>query len=280
MSFLLITPKADVPSGGHLYNQRIAELTGCAVAPLEAAVFQRVNVVDSLYLNASRLPESFFWLLHWLPEEHVDVLSRARGLIVTSHFMAQRVRSLGFDHVAVCEPGLDARYFERERVERRGHHVLTVANFEARKGHLALLEALARAPEPWTWELIGDTRRDPELTARFQARVGELDLEARVALRGSCSPDEVFAAYARADLFALLPTYEPYGMVFAEAVASGVPVVAPRHGEIPRIVGSAGVLVDDDAAAAISRAFRDRPTRVADFPRWEQTAHQFTEALR
>ena len=267
MKFLLVTPRSDVPSGGHLYNQRIAQLTGCDVAPLEAAKFQPVNVIDSLYLGAPNLPDDFVWLLHWLPDGHD--LSRARGIIVTSEFMASRVRALGFTNVAVCEPGLDDRYFETPRRKRTGHHVLTVANFVAHKGHLALLEAMKRVEEPWTWELIGSFE-DPALVHEFRQRLG--GLEARVTLRGACSPDEVFDAYERADVFALFPEHESYGMVFAEAVARGLSIVAPAIGEVPRIVGSAG-------SADISSAFRDRPTRAPDFPRWSQTAARFVEAV-
>ncbi|MGV3621761.1 MAG: glycosyltransferase family 4 protein [Archangium sp.] len=267
MKFLLVTPRSDVPSGGHLYNQRIAELTGCDVAPLEHAKFQRVNVIDSLYLGASNLPDDFVWLLHWLPDGH-DV-SRARGIIVTSEFMASRVRAQGFTNVAVCEPGLDDRYFEPPR-KKAGHHVLTVANFLPHKGHPALIEEMKRVKEPWTWELIG-AFEDQALVDEFRERLH--GFESRVTLRGSCSPDEVFEAYERADVFALLPQHEAYGMVFAEAAARGLSIVAPDIGEIPRIVGSA-------RSPDVSSAFRDRPTRTADFPRWSQTAANFTAALQ
>lgn len=276
MKFLLVTPEADVPSGGHLYNQHVAALTGCAVAPLERAVFQRVNVVDSLYLGAGGLPDDFVWLLHWLPAGH-DV-TRARGVIVTSEFMAAKVRALGVRNVAVCEPGLEDRYFVQPRRARSGRHVLTVANFEERKGLLSLLESLAHVDAPWSWEIIGDMTRDPAHTRCFVARVEELCLRERVVLRGSQSPDFVFDAYGRADVFAMLPTYEPYGMVFAEAVARGVPVVASAVGALPRIVGAGGY-VGGDAAENIARAFKERPTRVADFPRWADTVARFTAAL-
>lgn len=266
MKFLLVTPHSDVPSGGHLYNRHIAQLTNCEVSSLEHAKFQRVNVIDSLYLGASNLPDDFVWLLHWLPDGHD--LSKARGIIVTSEFMASRVRALGFTNVAVCEPGLDDRYFSQRR-EKTGHHVLTVANFVAHKGHLALLEVMKRVEAPWTWELIGSFE-DEALVREFRSRLGEF--ESRVTLRGSCSPDEVFDAYERADVFALLPEHEGYGMVFAEAVARGLPVVAPAIGEIPRIVGSAG-------SPDIASAFRDRPSREPDFPRWSQTAARFVDAL-
>lgn len=272
MKFLLVTPEADAPSGGHLYNQRVAALTGCAVAPLERAVYARVNVVDSLYLGADGLPDDFVWLLHWLPAGH-DV-TRARGVIVTSEFMAAKVRALGVRNVAVCEPGLEDRYFAQPRRARSGRHVLTVANFVSHKGHFALLDAMKRVPGEWTWELIGAL--DEALVREFRARLG--GFASRVTVRGVCSRDEVFDAYERADVFALLSEHESYGMVFAEAVARGVPVVASAVGALPRIVGTGGY-VGGDAAENIARAFNERPTRVADFPRWADTAARFTAAL-
>ncbi len=296
MKFLLVTPEADAPSGGHLYNQHVAALTGCRVTSAERAAFhlEEPVVVDSLYLGRVTPPVPFVWLLHWLPDEvggspFDDALRRARGLIVTSHFMAGRLRARGFSNVSVCEPGLEARYLERNVTPRQpAHRVLTVANFEVRKGHEALLEALAQCAVPWKWELIGDSRRDPALAARFAARVRDLDLSRRVCVRGSCSPDDVFDAYSRADVFALFPTYEPYGMVFAEAVASGVPVVAPRVGEVPQIVADAGVLFDslDDAPAAIDMAFLrgaelsvNALSRRARFLLWSDTSAAVTAAV-
>ena len=60
---------------------------------------------------------------------------------------------------------------------------------------------------------------------KLKTRVKELGLEGRFVFTGALSDDEKWAACARADLFAL-PTYsENFGIVVAEALWAGVPVI-------------------------------------------------------
>jgi glycosyltransferase involved in cell wall biosynthesis len=50
---------------------------------------------------------------------------------------------------------------------------------------------------------------------------------------------------------------EQFGRVLVEAMACGVPVVASRSGEIPHVVGDAGVLVEEGDAGALRAALAD-----------------------
>jgi glycosyltransferase involved in cell wall biosynthesis len=76
--------------------------------------------------------------------------------------------------------------------------------------------------------------------------------------------------YARADVFALVSTFEPFGVVVREAVAAGLPIICSRRagaaGDIA-VEGRNALLVDpDDAgqiAAALTRVIDDPPLRAA-----------------
>lgn len=83
---------------------------------------------------------------------------------------------------------------------------------------------------PWMCELVytlsGDVEREYE--AKVKERVKELGLEDQFIFTGALNDDEKWLAYARADLF-VLPTYsENFGIVVAEALWAGVPVITTK----------------------------------------------------
>ena len=82
----------------------------------------------------------------------------------------------------------------------------------------------------WVCELVytvsGELEREYEL--KVKARVKELGLEDRVVFTGALNDDEKWAAYTRADVF-VLPTYsENFGIVVAEALWAGAPVITTK----------------------------------------------------
>jgi glycosyltransferase involved in cell wall biosynthesis len=103
----------------------------------------------------------------------------------------------------------------------------------------------------------------------------------------------LFAAYQGADIFCLPSRYEGYGMVAAEAMAHGLPVVVSAAGALPEAVGDAGLLVPpDDApalAASLTRLLDDRAeadrraaashARAQSLPGWDVTARIISDAL-
>jgi glycosyltransferase involved in cell wall biosynthesis len=97
--------------------------------------------------------------------------------------------------------------------------------------------------------VVGD---GPEL-ANLEQLAGELDVRARFT--GDRPLEAVVEAYVAADVFALLSTHEPWGVVVNEAAACGLPLVlSDRVGAASDLLrdGENGVLVpvgDVDASA-------------------------------
>jgi glycosyltransferase involved in cell wall biosynthesis len=132
--------------------------------------------------------------------------------------------------------------------------VLAASRIEAWKGHANLIRALATlGSRRWTlWVAGGAQRRhERDYAAAIAGEVGRLGLESRVKFLGERR--DVRQLLAGADLFAQANTEpEPFGVVFAEALLAGVPVVTTRMGGAPEIVDeSCGRLVPGKDQAAL-----------------------------
>ena len=177
--------------------------------------------------------------------------------------------------------------------------MLCVATITPRKGHAELVEALALASRrlpraDWHLRCVGSLERDPACAARLRDRIASHGLAGRIELAGERDEDVVDRLYGEADVFVLASHHEGYGMVLAEALAHGLPVVSTRAGAIPETVPpAAGLLVppgDVDALAeALCRilaepALRHRLAAGAQaagsrLPGWDDTADRFLEVL-
>jgi glycosyltransferase involved in cell wall biosynthesis len=171
--------------------------------------------------------------------------------------------------------------------------LLAVGAVIPRKGYDVLVSALARlARLRWHLVIAGDGGRSPETLRRLEAEIAAFDLADRISLLGAVSSEQLASLYQRCDLFVLPSRFEGYGMVFAEAIAHGLPVVGTTAGAIPETVpDAAGVLVPPDdvetLAAALRRLIEDpaererlaAAARAARFPSWREQAVAFARLL-
>jgi glycosyltransferase involved in cell wall biosynthesis len=228
---------------------------------------------------------------------------RARLLLVASQALAEHMTTEGFprERIRVVPPGRDVAPAPTGpppelRVGRRAG-LLCVANWVERKGILSLLEATAQLPERLaTLHLAGDDRADPRYAAMVRARLSRPDLAGRVVVHGPLPREQVAALYQAADLFVLPSFREPYGTVWGEAMAFGLPVVGWRAGNLPHLAehGREGLLVRpgdvDGLSGALGHLAGDEALcrrmgeaarrRAAGRPTWEQSAAMFFAALR
>ena len=173
--------------------------------------------------------------------------------------------------------------------------LLTVATLTHRKAHDVLIEALARIKDlPWTSDLVGSLDRDTKITANIRDLIAKHGLQDRVTLLGEMRDAALSNTYSTADIFALPSRHEGYGMVFAEALARGIPVVACAAGAVSDTVPKGtGILVPPDDPGALAdalravlsdQAYRRRLSDAAwaygqTLPQWDETAAQVSEAL-
>jgi glycosyltransferase involved in cell wall biosynthesis len=204
------------------------------------------------------------------------------------------------ERIVVVAPGSNVAPPPTELPDlRRGRPVafLSVGNWMARKGTLELLEAFADLDRDVAiLHLVGRDDVEPRYSARVRARLAAPDLVDRVVCHGPASRTEVAGLYRAADAF-VLPSYrEPYGTVYGEALAAGLPVVGWRAGNLPHLAENLrdGVIlppgdvagltaalrrlaVDHEWRASLSVGARQRGRRL---PTWDDTAAAFFGALR
>ncbi len=86
---------------------------------------------------------------------------------------------------------------------------------------------------------------NPSLEKELRNLCKELGIEDRVEFAGEVNPVEIHSHFLDADIFFSTTAFEPFGIVFIEAMAAGIPIVAPRIGGIPDVVSNgAGFLVE------------------------------------
>ena len=180
------------------------------------------------------------------------------GIIVTSAFTARGLRRFGVDagRVRVVEPGTDPPPRPAQRAPRDPPQLLSVGAVVPRKGHDVLVRALARLAD-LSWECVcaGSLDRDPAHAARVLADVEAQGLAGRVRFAGECDRATLAALYGESALFVLASHYEGYGMVLAEALAHGLPIVSTTGGAIPETVpAAAAVLVPPGDERALAGA--------------------------
>jgi len=177
-------------------------------------------------------------IARWLYQDRD--LKCAAALHATAESEAEQFSKLGFNNPVIVSPnGVNVpKNFSRvERVEKK--RVLFVSRMHPKKGVLELVEAwnklssvssVCSVVKDWCCELVytinGDFEREYE--KKVKARVKELGLEDQFIFTGALNDDDKWQAYARADLF-VLPTYsENFGIVVAEALWAGVPVITTK----------------------------------------------------
>ena len=122
----------------------------------------------------------------------------------------------------------------------------------AEKGVDILLAAVAGLPFPWRLRVAGDG----PARAALQAQAEALGIAEQVAFIGTVSSLAMPAELQGLDLLVLPSRTRPnwkeqFGRVLIEAMACGVPVVGSDSGEIPHVIGDAGLVYAEADVAAL-----------------------------
>jgi len=144
--------------------------------------------------------------------------------------------------------------------------ILSVGYLLEHKGHEAVMRALARLPAEGrpAYVIAGDG----PLAGRLAETARNLGIDRGLHLVGRRTHDEVLVLMRAADLFVLPSVDEAFGLVYAEAMSQGTPVVGCRGEGLADFVddGVSGFLVpghDDEALAALLARLLAEPATAA-----------------
>lgn len=202
-------------------------------------------------------------------------LREADRVVVLSSYVGDLVAGAGVDPVRIrrLRHSIDAGRFgpadpDPDLVRRYGLAgktvLLTIGRLVERKGVDLVIEALpplAETHPDLVYLVAGSGPRE----AALRRRARQLGLEGRVVFAGAIPDEELPRLYNLARVFVMVSrfirskaTIEGFGLVYLEAGASGLPVVAGNSGGVADVVrdGENGLLVDPESPAAIAAAIR------------------------
>lgn len=220
-----------------------------------------------------RYPPPFSWMERY-------VLRHADAAIAGNQEAAEVLRAKGYAGPIAVIPqfGVDPELFrprERPSTDRDGSFTVGyVGRLVPEKGVHLLLEAAAGLEGNWQVRLLGEGPMQQALQTQARRR----GIAERVRFdppRSSCRvPDYLNELDVLVLPSCTRPNWkEQFGRVLVEAMACGVPVVGSTCGEIPNVIGDAGLIFPEEDVPAL----RERLQRLQQNP---QLRRRLAEAGR
>jgi len=215
-----------------------------------------------LWRFQERLELTIFRLISWFD------LKRVNGIFPNSQFTKQRFLNL-FPHLAgkvkVITPGVDDFFFSKPARKKNVEtfNLLSVCRLRHRRKNIeTIINALSelRNLHSFKYYVIGDG----QLKSELENLVKEKEMEENVFILGTVSKKQLLDYYHNSHLFVLIPKteladVEGFGIVYLEANASGVPVLASRgNGSADAVKnGISGYFVDYPGVNECKQAIKD-----------------------
>lgn len=157
-------------------------------------------------------------------------LKKASCLHATAPMEAESIRDLGLKNpIAIIPNGIPLEDFKTKDFDKANasKNILFLSRIHPKKGIELLIEAWNQLPpkltQDWSIDIIGNG--DTDYIAKLRESIALLGLSNSIQIKDPLDGQTKMKAYQNAQLF-VLPTYsENFGVVVAEALACGTPVI-------------------------------------------------------
>lgn len=193
------------------------------------------------------VPTGRGWIERWARRVRPDLVLANSGFTASHAFrLFEGVRCVvQYPAIEPPEPIDRASARRKIRADLQTHPdagvIVMASRWERWKGHEVLLRALSKLPKATNWAcwIAGEPQRpaEHEYLSQLQEQLDRFDIALRVRFLGH--RDDLPAVFAAADVYCQPNTGpEPFGIVFVEAMAAGLPVITSDMGAAPEIVNS------------------------------------------
>ncbi len=228
-----------------------------------------------------------------------ELLEAAPRIIVDTVYVEDKLKAYGLKYVPemyVIPQGIDETFYGI-KCNPKSNVILCVGAIAPRKGHIYTVELFEklRAKDIDAKLRILGSLADKGYYEQLKQKISASKYKEDIALEANLPREELLKAYAEAKLFVLHSREESQGIVFAEAMATGLPVVATKIGGIPYVVagGKSGFLCpygDVDVMAQnaellltdeeIWQEFSSAAKEIAKGYRWRDIAERIVRLYR
>ena len=160
--------------------------------------------------------------------------------------------------IIVCPNSVDKELLDLSKIAKcnqkqsKDKVILSMSRVEIGKGFDKVLEAMSILPDEYKLKIAGLG----EQVESLKEKTKKLGLSSRVEFLGWVDKDNKIKLLNEADVFCLPSKLDSFGMVYIEAMAAGLPVVALNFQSIPDVVEHeyTGILCDDDSPHDLAKA--------------------------
>ena len=194
----------------------------------------RLNITDFLEVN---------WLKKQYKKSNTKFIAISED---TENYFKYKLPSKIRKNICVLPNAINTKAYKPEFIEKINEFkLISVGNLVPKKNHEMLIDVLFylknNSPLNYHLDILGFGPLHDEL----QAKIDDLKLNENITLRGNVG--NVAEFLTNSDIYIHTAKYEPFGMVFLEAMASGLPIVSTNgQGNANLILNNFnGFLLDD-----------------------------------